>query len=247
MRELPASAAAFFSGFYRNPEPRVVGEALLHVLSQPAPPAHHLLLMFARAVQLSEGVRAELEALASREAGTADTVAGVLAAAVDPAFPDAAKIPLTSPGDLDFVWGEFLLTGFEAPVRRIAGVLDGEDRMLAALTAWLAAPAYLPWSRSAKSRAIAALIAKGVVLDADRPRLGNEFDLDLLLWKLMSGGFKIREELPFAVPDALINHMMLKGAACWSLQSNANAHAVVRAVYDALPNRATWPRFVPEA
>lgn len=247
MVEKSSAVDEFFAGFYRDPDPRVAGEALAHVLGLPGPAKDNVLMMFARAAQLSDGVRAEFTALRDREPAVADVVTSLLAAAANPAFPDPARIELTGPGDLDFLSGEFLLTGAEAPVHRIASVLGRDDRMLAALTAWVAERVYMPWSKAAKSKAMAALIANGIALDADRERLGNALDLDLAVWKLMSGGFKIRAELPFPIPDALINHMMIKGAACWSMQSNANAHPVVRAIYEALPDRARWPRFVADA
>ncbi len=95
------------------------------------------------------------------------------------------------------------------------------------------------------ARTAAALTAAGIYVDASRPRLGNDLDVDLVVSQLMSGGFQVRAALPFAISDDLILHVVLKGAACWSMQSNANAHPVVREVYDALPIRPRLPRFVP--
>jgi hypothetical protein len=50
----------------------------------------------------------------------------------------------------------------------------------------------------------------------------------------MAGGWKLREELPFTVDDAFVMHLAVKGSACWSLQSQARSHPLVREIYDSL-------------
>ena len=234
-------ADPFFDAFYLDPAPRIAGEALLRFVETSRPLSPGVLAMFARATQLSQEVRAEFVNIRDREPGAAAAITRIFTSAADPSFPNAATLELSLPEHLDFVWGEFLLTGAEAPVRRIASVLQWDDRLLAALVAWASQSVYMPWTRSARARAKAELLAKNIVVEPGLPQFGNSVDLDLWVWKLMADGFKIREQLPFAVPDALIMHMAVKGAACWSMQSNANTHQVVRAIYDTLPNRDRLP------
>lgn len=240
----PAEARdRFFGGFYRDPDPEVAALALLEFLRNPPPTAPRSGLMFIRAARLSAPVAEAMRDLAERAPEWGDDVRRLLAAAQDPAFPDPALIPLEGPDDLDFLWVELLLTGAAAPVQRVASVLALEDRTHAELSAWAARRPWAPWERAKHARVTADLVEAGFSLQA-QPR--PVIDQDLWLWRLMGQGFQARERLPFPLDDATVQHLMLKGAACWSLQSNARQHPVVRAVYEALPERARFPRFVPD-
>ena len=88
----------------------------------------------------------------------------------------------------------------------------------------------------------ARLQSHGFSLDKTRADLGNTLDLDLVVWKCMSDGLSMEEVLPFPLSESRIAPLMMKGSACWSLQSNAVPHATVRSVYSQLdPTRL--PRF----
>ncbi|MEZ4240312.1 MAG: hypothetical protein R3F59_29995 [Myxococcota bacterium] len=80
----------------------------------------------------------------------------------------------------------------------------------------------------------AALRAQGLTDDA-------AWDLDLAVWKAMADGVPAPQLLPFALDEAFLAHLALKGAACWSLQSNARQHPVVAAVWAALPRPERFP------
>jgi hypothetical protein len=236
------AADRFFAGFYRDPDPKLAAAALAEYLASPRPNVDSVMRMFCSAARRSPEVAAAFRALGEQSPDLADTVRSVLTVAADPTFPDAMTMPLAQPGDLDFLWGEFLLSGSPDVVRRIAATLEREDRLLAGLEAWLRHPPLL--SFFTRPRLLKRLADVGIATDPDRPRLGNAMDVDLHVWKLMSGGFKLRDEMPFAIPDELVAHLAVKGSACWSLQSNAMQHDVVREVYERQPNRDRWPTFV---
>lgn len=238
-----ASNRFFGVGFYRDPDPRMAADALQHFLTGPHRDLEHVLFMFAQAARLFERVRFEFDCLSARDSSIADDVVKILRLSAEPGFPDFLAQPIVAPVVLDHLWGEFFLTGAEAPVQRIASALQWEDKVLRALTAWFGERTLLPWSHSAKAAKVSSLSRRGISFDTELPQLGNLFDLDLAVWKLMSAGFKVRAELPVAVPDSLIVHLSIKGAACWSLQSNALSHSIVRTIYEGVPNRARLPRF----
>lgn len=144
-------------------------------------------------------------------------------------------MPLERPEDLDALWEVFLKSGDVSPVRTIATVLERPDRTKEALEAWHAKPPRF-WSAKKKARIAARLESVG--LDPART-----VDLDLVLWHLMTGGFQAPVELPYTMTDDYVLHLMMKGSACWSLQSNANQHAAVAEIVTALPAMKTAPRF----
>jgi hypothetical protein len=66
-------------------------------------------------------------------------------------------------------------------------------------------------------------------------------DLDLHLWKLMSQQFQVYRKLPFTLPHSYVPYVSLRGAACWSLHSNATSHEVVRDLYTRVPRASIYP------
>jgi len=238
----PSPADRFFSGFYRHREPETAAAALQMFLDNPQNNARRVARMFVRAIQVDDNIQHAFRDLASTRPDLAQRIDGLLQTAASPAFPNPATAPLKAPEDLDFQWAEFLLTGDAAPVERIVSVLQRPDRTLQALATWRGQKARMPWTRRARSNTEAQLLALGFQLDDASPTLGNILDLDLATWKRMADGNPMQDILPFRVDDAHINHLMMKGSACWSLQSNAVIHPVVQARYGRL-DAARLPRF----
>lgn len=227
-------ADRFFGDFYRHRAPETAAAAMVGFLEHPPHNVRQVARMLVRAAQLDDGVRAAFAQLSHQRVDLAQRINGILETAENPSFPDPATAPLREPSDLDFQWSEFILTGDAAPVERVAAVVRRPDQTLAALVEWSGGRARLPWSRRARRAAQARLQALGFSLDTTRADLGNTLDLDLAVWKNMSDGVDMREILPFTLSDDRIDHLMMKGSACWSLQSNAVPHAAVRLIYDQL-------------
>lgn len=232
----------FFAGYYRDPDPQVAVQALVETLQGNGVAEPGTLQIFSLASKLFETIAGELKIVADGNASLREPIQKILAARGS--IPDPATSPIGGPGDLDFLWGAFLLTGDAGLVRRIALQLEREDRTLALLRTWFRSTPWFPWARRRKSTQIGRLGEFGFVLDAEAPLLGNVMDLDLLVWRLMAEGLQVRQELPFACSDDFIAHLATKGAACWSLQSNAQQHQRVREVYVGLPFVERLPRFV---
>ena len=236
-------ADRFFGGFYQHRSPDTAAAALQVFLEHPPHNARRVARMLIRAAQLDDGVRAAFVVLSRQRADLSQRIDGLLEIADNPSFSDPATSPMKDASDLDFQWSEFLLTGAAAPVERIAAVVRRPDQTLAALTEWASGRARLPWSRRARRSTESRLQALGFSLDTTRTDLGNPLDLDLAVWKHMSDGINVAAALPFSLNDDRIAHLLMKGSACWSLQSNAVPHATVRAIYSQLES-ARLPRFI---
>lgn len=233
----------FFAGHYRAPEPAHAAAALAEFFAMPDAAANPAWRMFVVAARHDPAVADAFTALAAARPDLAAIIHSILAAANNAGLPDPLSMPIAEPGDLDVVWSAFLVSGADAPVQRILDVLLWEDRTLAALDRWVRAPGLL--SYFSRPAAVKRLHAAGLATDATQPRLGNGEDVDLHVWKLMSNGWQARTELPFPLPDDHVLHLAIKGAACWSLQSNAAQHPAVARLYATLPHPERLPRFVP--
>lgn len=236
------AASRFFAGYYRDPQPGLAADALVEFFAKPDASNNPAWRMFVIVARHDPAAAAAIAAVAGQRPSLAATVQAILAAANDPGLPDPLVMPIAGPGDLDVLWGAFLVSGAEAPVQRILDVLKWEDRTLAALDRWVRSPGLL--SYFSRPAALKRLHAAGLGTDVAQPRLGNAMDVDLHVWKLMSGGFKVRDELPFQLPDDHVMHLAIKGAACWSLQSNARQHPTVERLYATIPHPERLPRFV---
>lgn len=239
-----SQADRFFGGYYQHRDPQTAAAALEGFFASPPRDPRNVARMFVRAAQLDAGVRDAFLQVADRRADLAQRIGDLLKMADRAALPDPATAPLQDPSDLDYQWSEFLLTGSTAPVARIASVLRWPDLSLTSLRTWSGQRARMPWSRRARSETETRLRQLGFSLDPDHEHLGNTLDLDLLVWKRMSEGNDMRQGLPFRLEDeARVVHLMMKGSACWSLQSNARPHPAVAALYESLPTDRL-PRFV---
>ncbi|MFT5681016.1 MAG: hypothetical protein ACI8RZ_001922 [Myxococcota bacterium] len=240
---MPTSRAdLFLAGYYQHRAPDTAAAALEVFFDTPPHNVRQAARMFVRAAQVDPRIRAVFQDLSRQRPDLTERIDGLLTTADNPAFPDPATAPLSSPSDLDFQWAEFLLTGSSAPVERIASVLQRPDRTLAALVDWAGRKARLPWSKKARRDSTARMTDIGIILNTERANLGNAWDLDLTTWKRMSEGVNMPEVLPFTVDDHFIDHLMMKGSACWSLQSNARPHDTVQAIYAKL-DASRLPRF----
>ncbi len=237
------AAERFFAGYYREPDPQLASEALADFFARPNAAANPAWRMFVVAARHDPAVADAFSALAAQRPELAAAVQSVLTAANNKGLPDPLVMPIADPGDLDVLWSAFLVSGADAPVQRILDVLNGDDRTLTALDRWVRAPGLL--SFFSRPGQLKRLHAAGLATDVTQPRLGNAMDVDLHVWKLMSNGWQVRTELPFALPDDHVMHLEIKGAACWSLQSNALQHPAVARLYATLPNPERLPRFVP--
>ena len=233
----------FFGGYYRAPDPALAAEALVEFFAKPNAGDNPAWRMFVIVARHDPAAAVAIAAVAERHPSLAATVSAILAAANNRGLPDPLELPIAGPGDLDLLWAAFLVSGAEAPVQRILDVLSWEDRTLAALDRWVRAPGLL--SYFSRPAALKRLHAAGLGTDVTQPRLGNVMDVDLNVWKLMSSGFKVRDELPFQLPDDHVMHLAIKGAACWSLQSNARQHPAVERLYATIAHPERLPRFVP--
>lgn len=231
----------FFAGYYREPDPALAADALADFFALPNAAANPAWRMFVVAARHDPAIAAAFSALAGARPQLTDTITSILAAANDAGLPDPLNMPIAEPGDLDVVWSAFLVSGADAPVKRILDVVQGEDRTLAALDRWVRAPGLL--SFFSRPGQLKRLNAAGLATDTSQPRLGNTVDVDLHVWKLMSAGWQARTELPFPLPDDHVLHLAIKGAACWSLQSNAVQHPAVARLYATLQHPGRLPKF----
>ncbi|MEM9068108.1 MAG: hypothetical protein AAGE52_06360 [Myxococcota bacterium] len=222
---------AFLGGYYRDGTPELAAQALLQVTD----PNEQLVALFARAAQHESTVDAAFAQAASEHPEHAEWIGQVLDLARSGTLPTHENLEINAPEDLDYLWGEFLLTGALGPVRRIADTLSWPDRTREALEAWSQKTPFLPWARKRHEALSSHLRTTGLL---DEPG-----DLDLRLWKLMSGGFQV-SQLPFTVDHAFLRPLMIKGAACWSLQSNAQQHPKVAEFAASVDALATAPSFV---
>lgn len=229
---------SFCEGYYKRPEPSLARDAFLE-FGQTANHASLPVLPFAIAFACDRRIRQAIEDFGPLTASSKTLFERVLAAS--DVLPDPATMPIREPSDLDALWAFFLTTGAGIPVQRIAAVLNSDDQMSDLVQQWLEKPGIL--SAASRLRSKARLIHVGILSQQGAiPR--SERDLDLHVWKLMSQGFQVRTELPFALTDGYIQHLALRGAACWSLQSNAQTHELVREVYLQSPRAALYPLFI---
>lgn len=137
---------------------------------------------------------------------------------------DPLKRVVAKSNDLDMLWTKFFVTGNTEAVKKIICVLDKPDLIREKLDEYLK---YNPDDNKAKI----VIRQIGIIID-ERNTIVDIDDLDILMaMKLRQGTikseFKVFREL-LKVGNDDIYHLALKGAAFWSLQSNAEQHELVR-------------------
>ena len=143
---------------------------------------------------------------------------------------NALDRPIEEPGDLDFLWGEFSVTGSETAVIRIIDVLDDVDMIRARLAIWYTTRPRVELLRRRKCRAIER--ATGITYDGSSDSILPADDLDLFpTWA--DDGFiverwkTLRKVLPFRLGTVEAKRTITKCAARWSIESNARQNPEV--------------------
>ena len=140
--------------------------------------------------------------------------------------------------NLDYLWGEFFVTGSKEPLRRIINVLRGPDLIRRKLGEWLRTPRSGFLDRW-KGRRVCQRLRKAAGIDCDftSRTITTTEDLDCLCTlesdlevRDVKGFARIRQALPFELSDSDIVYMVTKGTARWSLFSNAEEHSLVREI-----------------
>ena len=231
------SIASVTAGFYRDADPTVAADALTFALEAGEYKKNPtLLLMFARMAEAYPEVNAWFRRLLSPSLDA--EWRQVIQLLLEP--PDQLKgagyllTAIGNPQNLDLFWCEFLVTGTLEAVKRIVAVLDWKD-----LTRSLIDEALLLRSGGVELseyqwqsfRQLGILIGS---TDAVRhPHVAVPGDVDLLIWH----GIQEKHEASVALvrqfrQDHLV-HMATKGAALWSLRSNAEQHPSVKELCEA--------------
>lgn len=211
------------------------------------------LFFFSRLAQLNPGVDKGYRDLAQATANeperaficaAAQLAAGDVEAlpfTPDETFPYRLEVlakPVRHPGDLDYLWMEFFLTGNEAALRKIIEVLAWPDRTSARLRSAFTNPG--KGILSFRRRFVAARLQRLLGIDIDRTTGEVRPDVDLDLHCALQPNYqvrtpaefaKIRAALPFQFSQAEVVQIGTKFSACWSLASNLR-HQRVRDVYD---------------
>lgn len=227
--------------FYRDPRPSRAVDALRSL----AHDAHRVralrdpdgvVYLFARAARRSPEVLAGYRALVPHVHGVGEQFVTFVLRGLDAAgaFEDPLALPLRSARDLDRLWAEFVLTGDEAPVRRVLSALALGDELRAALELWLSLTEGELVATEADRVALAEGARIDVSLEARAVRTEGDLDLHLLLDGLeFRDGPALRRALaalPFALAPEALEHATLKASALWSLAQNAPLHPLVRRV-----------------
>ncbi len=139
-----------------------------------------------------------------------------------------------TPKDLDLLWVEFSLTGEARPIEKILDVLDQPDRVRDRVMEWLARDR----SEEEVARVVGLLEAIGISYDRSTNRVVTSGDLDVLSAShLQRTSMQSPQARPFMALSQLIHlgradivHIAIKGAAAWSLWSNAQTHPQLVAI-----------------
>lgn len=128
--------------------------------------------------------------------------------------------------ELDFLWVEFFVTGEQKPILKIIDVLAWEDLFRAKLKIWM----HKQNSLSKGHILIDMLKDMGIIVDLNSLEINLANDLDCVFMHYLQSGEKkyakkIKEILELSDEDFI--RIGTKGAAFWSLQSNAQQHPVI--------------------
>jgi len=168
-------------------------------------------------------------------------------AAPHPAWHDQDATAIATADELDFLWAEFFVTGSPQSLDRILRILDRPDVLRERLTAWLNNQP----DQDARHVLAARLTELGVSADVETGGVNSRGDLDLTAARglktrgpLASQAFVALADM-IRLEDAGVTHLLLKGAAAWSLESNARRHpGVVAQCATSLPEAPEGARAV---
>jgi hypothetical protein len=226
------------AGYYRDADPAVAAEALAYGLEAGLfMKDETLLAMFLRMAELHPEVNARFREMFSPSLD--EETRGIIHLLVAPPeqFRDARYLnkPIAGPADLDLLWGEFLVTGSLELVKRIIGVLDWKDLIRTLMDEALVNPEAAKIQLSeAHWQSFAELgILIGTTETVRHAHVAVPGDVDLLIWR----GLQKKHEASMALVRQLgqedILHLSTKGAALWSLRSNAEQHPSVKELCEA--------------
>lgn len=219
--------------FYRAPEGGLAASATRHLLQLLAsiPDANlgsltSVLYLFARMMQVFPDVRTACAPILRGYGGPhAVFTVRIVEVADDPSFPNAIQLPITGPQALDLLWAEFFVTGAREPILKIVSTLDRPDGVRHRLAAWLQERSFFGGS---KRRSTASLLASaGIDLDLESRAIRTDGDLDCLCFSIAERKYPIFKELPFALSEAELLSLGIKGSALWSLRLNSGPHPLV--------------------
>lgn len=200
----------FETGFYRDPRPEVVVEAVREALNSNIRQAN-VIFGFSRACSQYPSVRAACLELASQLGD--DERDFVESFAVMPSSRSIGSY-ITQPGDIDDLWSDFLATGHEAPVLSILTVIDWPDEIGRSLTDWKKSLAYDPAAEQAFGP------------------IGEDIDYDIQCFLVAKQNrvtlAHIRFPMPLTEGHALSS--AIKGLAWWSALAMAKKHQIALAV-----------------
>ena len=244
------------AGVYRNADPEVIWKAFQYAIRHGLPGENPMIaLMFVRIAETFPKVREHLESVAPK---ASELEQSALKMVLDPPeqLKAGAYLPeeVESPGELDLCWGEFLVTGNVEVVKKIIAVLDRPDRTRPFVDGVLAnqpdvgadvadgtAQPKLDSDSNEGNEADGlalneedrAQLAQVGIMIGRRDESGpltvlSPGDLDFLLWIGLKTQTPAAAKIVQAMDESLLVHMSTKGAALWSLQSNAAQHGTVR-------------------
>lgn len=228
----------FTTRFYQTAPVHRLGEALDFVLAAPFLEVAHTRRMFgyflARVAQLHPAaLRTYESALTTASPVGRSFLSPMLEAIRSPASQErlSALPPIHAPGDLDFLWMEFFVTGSPQPVVAVIDVLEWRDLLRERIGTWMRRRSLLDFLFSQRRHGILARLQQiaGFSVDSKRASIPTPEDLDCLCWS-----DPVREAfgraLPFRMTAAEVNHLNIKHVAQWSLASNAGQHEAILAV-----------------
>ena len=133
-----------------------------------------------------------------------------------------------SPGDLDLLWADFLVTGEYAPVARILDVLENPRSLRKSIEKRLA----LPLPDPAKGPDVIASLRSQNLLEPGKKDKLVKGDLELVLLYDRKGRLRgdglvllvMKQDIFDLEDEPLTRAMELHGAAAWSLRSNLEQH-----------------------
>jgi len=140
---------------------------------------------------------------------------------------------ISTGGDLDRLWGEFLITGNQIAIQKIINVLEWPDLIRGRLEESLKQRSVVPLQEhDSISEFHMQLLNQGIVLDSECGSIYSAQDLDCFC--VMEGCEISSDRLdtmklifPFELSDSDLSYMGMKASAKWSLCSNAMQHEVV--------------------
>lgn len=142
---------------------------------------------------------------------------------------DPLKREIKNGADLDFLWAEFFVTGNREPIAKIVDALGWPDRFKLKLQEWREKK-----HSAEEKRILDKMLNRGLQMnvDLDRMFIKGAVDLDSLFAaqiQFHSPGKKQQDSIKkirkmLNISDEDIVYMAVKGAAMWSLQSNAKQH-----------------------